>query len=389
MSLHTAQNDAETDNQRRDRTVVRIENLKKTFDGGETVAVDDVSFEVGANQITGFLGPSGCGKTTTLRCIAGVETPDSGTIHINDQKVFSDETNLNPEERDLGMVYQNYAIWPHLTVYENVAYPLRYADDIPKSEYEERVMNILELVQIEELRDSPATDLSGGQQQRTALARAVVHDPDIVLLDEPLSNLDVKLRNTMRKEIQRLQYELDLTMIYVTHDQEEAFFLADDILIMDNGRLVEKGPPAELYASPQKAFTRGFVGRWNELNGEVVGDSEIKTNLFTLEGVDFDVPRGESVLCYIRPTDIEVTSEGAEPGDDYTRIEGTIISEGLLGELYEVTVDLADTADIDADISRNTELTIHTLEHANYTRGEQLTAHIDPENVQVYLRGDR
>ena len=383
MSLDTVSDEATPEN------IVEVAGLVKTFDDGETVAVDDVSFAVGRNQITGLLGPSGCGKTTTLRCIAGVERPDAGTISINGRTVVSEGTNLDPESRNLGMVYQNYAIWPHLSVYENVVYPLRYNDDIPKSEYEERVMDILELVQIPELRDTPATDLSGGQQQRTALARAVVHDPDIVLLDEPLSNLDVTLRNTMRKEIQRLQYELGLTMIYVTHDQEEAFFLSDEIVIMNGGKLVEKGPPEDLYSSPREAFTRGFVGRWNELSG-VVEDSTIETPVFDIDVTGRDVPERGAVRCYIRPTDIEIDRDGDEASvpATHSRIDGTVVSEGLLGELYEVTIDISDTAG-GANIDRQQELTVHTLDHLRYARGTDVSVYLNPEAVQVYPAGDR
>lgn len=370
--------------------IVEVDGLVKTFDDGETVAVDDVSFDVGRNQITGLLGPSGCGKTTTLRCIAGVERPDSGTISINDRTVVSDSINLDPESRNLGMVYQNYAIWPHLSVYDNVVYPLKYTDDIPKSEYDDRVMEILELVQIPELRDTPATDLSGGQQQRTALARAVVHDPDIVLLDEPLSNLDVTLRNTMRKEIQRLQYELGLTMIYVTHDQEEAFFLSDEIVIMNGGRLVEKGPPEDLYSSPREAFTRGFVGRWNEITG-VVDSSTIETDVFDLDVTGIDLPDERSVRCYIRPTDITIhkNRDEIQVPDNCTRVDGTVISEGLLGELYEVTIDISGSSDQDTGIDREKELTIHTLDHLRYERGADISVHIDPAGVQIYAAGER
>jgi iron(III) transport system ATP-binding protein len=239
--------------------------LVKSFQGakGEVRALRGVSFEVSKGQLFTLLGPSGCGKTTTLRCIAGLEQPLEGEISVNDRTVFSafNGTFVPPEQRRIGMVFQSYAIWPHMTVFQNVAYPL--ASDLSRRELASRVEQILERLSLGGLADRLAPNLSGGQQQRVALARALVAQPEVLLLDEPLSNLDAKLREQMRFELKALHESLNITTVYVTHDQEEALALSDKIGLMHEGALLEVGAPTELYLRPAHRITADFLGTSN------------------------------------------------------------------------------------------------------------------------------
>jgi len=245
--------------------VIRIKDLVKSFQGakGEVRALRGVSFEVTKGQLFTLLGPSGCGKTTTLRCIAGLEQPLEGEISVNDRTVFSASNGIfvPPEQRRIGMVFQSYAIWPHMTVFQNVAYPL--ASGLSRRELASRVEQILVRLSLGGLADRLAPNLSGGQQQRVALARALVAQPEVLLLDEPLSNLDAKLREQMRLELKALHESLNITTVYVTHDQEEALALSDRIGLMHEGALLEVGAPTELYLRPAHRITADFLGTSN------------------------------------------------------------------------------------------------------------------------------
>jgi iron(III) transport system ATP-binding protein len=251
--------------------VIRIKDLVKTFEGarGEVRALRGVSFEVSKGQLFTLLGPSGCGKTTTLRCIAGLEQPLEGDIWVNDRPVFSasNRTFVPPEQRHIGMVFQSYAIWPHMTVFQNVAYPL--ASGMSRRELSGRVDQVLERLGLDGLADRLAPNLSGGQQQRVALARALVAEPEVLLLDEPLSNLDAKLREQMRFELKALHESLEITTVYVTHDQEEALALSDQIGLMHEGALLEVGAPTALYLRPAHRITADFLGTANFVPVEV------------------------------------------------------------------------------------------------------------------------
>jgi iron(III) transport system ATP-binding protein len=242
---------------------VRFEQIEKLF--GNTAAVHELSFEIREGEFFSILGPSGCGKTTTLRMAAGFEQPDRGRIWFDDEDV----TTLPPEHRNTGMVFQNYALFPHLTVFENVAFGLR-ARQRPQNEINERVAAALDLVEMRELQNRPVTQLSGGQQQRVALARAIAVQPKILLLDEPLSNLDAQLRRSTRSELKNLQRRLGITTIYVTHDQEEALALSDRMLVMQKGRAQQIGPPEEIYRTPANLFVMSFIGASNTLAGEII-----------------------------------------------------------------------------------------------------------------------
>ncbi|HKY28919.1 MAG TPA: ABC transporter ATP-binding protein [Pyrinomonadaceae bacterium] len=259
-------------------TILSLDNISKKFDS--TLAVQNVSLAVERGEFFGLLGPSGCGKTTTLRMIAGLERPDSGTIHFEDQNI----TNLSPERRGFGMVFQNYALFPHLNVFENVAFGLR-ARHKPKTEIAERVSSALELVQLPGYERRRVDELSGGQQQRVAIARAMAIEPALLLFDEPLSNLDVTLREETRSELRELVNRLGLTAVYVTHDQEEAFALCDRISVMMNGRILQTGKPRELYEHPAQISVARFLGRNNLIRVMRLSSSKAAVGEFkTLEG---------------------------------------------------------------------------------------------------------
>jgi iron(III) transport system ATP-binding protein len=247
---------------------VRATGLVKTF--GAVTAVNDLSFEARAGEFLTLLGPSGCGKTTTLRLVAGLERPDRGEIYVGDRLISSASSRLfvPPERRGMGMVFQSYAIWPHMTVFENVAFPLQELR-VSRAEIRERVMTILSTVGLGELHARPAPMLSGGQQQRVALARALVSNPEVLLLDEPLSNLDARLREEMRFELREMQARLGITSIFVTHDQAEAMTLSDRIVVMNAGRIEQEGSPEDVYQRPSTRFVMDFLGRANHLPARI------------------------------------------------------------------------------------------------------------------------
>jgi len=365
---------------------LEVRGLEKRF--GDEFELSGVDVTVGTDEIVALLGPSGCGKTTVLRCIAGVEAPDGGEIRVGGETVYGDGRASPPEDRGLGMVYQNYAVWPHKTVYENVVFPLEHAPhEVPRGEYEARVDEVLELMEIADVKESPATNLSGGQQQRTALARALVHDPDLLLLDEPLSNLDRELRKQMRYELQRIQHELGVSVLYVTHDQEEAFYLADRVLVMNDGAVVERNAPRELYQRPQSAFTRRFVGVRNRFRGSIDrtldGERVVRTDLvdFPLSNADY-VSDGAGngagdVVCFLRPDEITVGQFAGEV-DGRIELTGTVAAEGILGDRYEMTVVFDDT---------DAELIVHTESYREFERGDEISVQFQPKQLQVYADG--
>src|SRR5437867_1917113 len=253
--------------------MLKVEGLFTEYpnERGQIVrAAQDVSFEVPRGKLFTLLGPSGCGKTTTLRSIAGLEKPISGEIAIDGRVVYSSSKGIfvAPNKRNFGMVFQSYAIWPHMNVFQNVAFPLEVRR-LSRKEIRERVERVLTAVQLDHLVNREATKLSGGQQQRLALARALVMEPQLLLLDEPLSNLDAKLRDAMRTELKRLQRELSLTTVYVTHDQSEALALSHEIAVMNEGRIIQVGTPRQIYEQPHDKFVADFVGTTNFIGGTV------------------------------------------------------------------------------------------------------------------------
>jgi iron(III) transport system ATP-binding protein len=306
-------------------------------DRGQVVrAAQDVSFDVPAGKLFTLLGPSGCGKTTTLRSIAGLERPVAGEIRVGNEVVSSKDVFVPPNRRGLGMVFQSYAIWPHMTVFENAAFPLRVSNTFSK----EKVMRVLRTVALEDLAEREATKLSGGQQQRLALARALVMEPRLLLLDEPLSNLDAKLRERMRFELKRLQRELGITTVYVTHDQSEALALSHSIAVMNAGRIEQIGSPRDIYERPRNRFVADFVGSTNFLEARVLGrDGEFYRVSSPIGGMKVHAadPLGadEIVTVSVRPEDISLSES---PQDGENAWEGTVYQKVFLGESVDFQV---------------------------------------------------
>jgi iron(III) transport system ATP-binding protein len=289
--------------------VLTVEALHKTYttDRGGVQAVEDVSFVVEDGRFYTLLGPSGCGKTTTLRCIAGLERPEGGTVTLDGVALSGAGHFVPPYERELGMVFQSYAIWPHMSVFENVAFPLRVGKVRPGSaEVKRRVEEALTLVGLEGLEDRPAPQLSGGQQQRLALARALVRSPKLLLLDEPLSNLDAKLRERMRIELRELQRRLRITTVYVTHDQGEALFLSHRVAVMQQGRIVQEAAPRDIYAQPSSPFVADFVGLGTFLEGEATADGVRALGSVVRCALPSDLPPGTRALLVVRPESVRV-----------------------------------------------------------------------------------
>ena len=336
-------------------TVLRLDGVTKLF--GALPAVDRVSLEVARGEIFTLLGPSGCGKTTTLRLVAGLERPDGGEITLRDRLVASVPRRafVAPHKRNLGMVFQSYAIWPHMTVFENVAYPLELRG-VRRGAARERVARVLELVGLTGLETRPATLLSGGQMQRLALCRALVYEPDLLLLDEPFSNLDAKLREQMRIELKLLQRRLGITVLFVTHDQIEALSLSDRIAVMQGGRVEQVGAPRDLYERPAAPFVRDFLGQTVILRGVVKELDPVSGTVAvamdgplagaTLRGrsaPDAALAAGALVHVAIRPEDIEVTRAATPEATalpESNTLLGTIDTLLFVGDRFEARVAL-------------------------------------------------
>jgi len=328
--------------------LITIENLSKHFrtPEGDLHAVDDISFEVARGQFFSLVGPSGCGKSTTLRMIAGLERPTRGSIEISDRVVYSssDRTFVPANKRSIGMVFQSYAVWPHMTVFSNVAYPLK-VQRVAKATIRKKVHAALELVGLAGLEDRPSSRLSGGQQQRVALARAIVHEPQLLLLDEPLSNLDAQLRKQMRAEIKGLQERIGVTTIFVTHDQEEALSMSDEVAILDAGKIRQVGRPEEIYHAPTTQFTAAFVGNINLVDGRkdspvTAGVNELMTPMGPLKATlatdDDSFGNGQQFTVGIRPELIEIRASGA-PSTENT-FDGSVTRLMFLGDSIECHV---------------------------------------------------
>jgi len=330
--------------------VIEVKSLVKIYADGANAgvrAVNAVSFNVEDGRFYTLLGPSGCGKTTTLRCIAGLERANGGEIIVAGNKVYSnaDGTFVPAYRRPIGMVFQSYAIWPHLTVFENVAFPLRVGKQRFNSDsIRKKVHTALEQVELADYQDRMATQLSGGQQQRLALARALVREPQVLLLDEPLSNLDAKLRERMRFELRELQRRLRITTLYVTHDQIEALSMSNKIAIMNAGEIIQEGAPREVYLQPKSQFVANFIGSTNQLSGQVSkietdGSGEVRTkdgmvNCMMLEGLSV----GSNVVVVVRPESINVHVE--KPAHDGNIIEGKVGAAMFLGEYLDCAIEL-------------------------------------------------
>jgi iron(III) transport system ATP-binding protein len=351
---------------------IEIRNLFKRFKN--VVAVNHIELEVNKGEMLTLLGPSGCGKTTTLRCIAGLEKPEEGDILIDGEPMLS-EGFVHPSKRGIGMVFQNYAVWPHMKVYKNIVYGLKI-QKIPKREIEERAQQVLELVGLSGLEDRYPGQLSGGQQQRVALARALVGNPKVLLLDEPLSNLDAKLREKMRFEIKSLVRRMGITSVYVTHDQAEAMVISDRVSVMNAGDIVQVGTPEEIYKKPVNRFVADFIGTTNFIPGEI--SELLKERELAYVRTEF----GQKMLCKIpdpamastnnkvnisiRPEDIEVFTEPTQDRDNL--FKGTIMHRAYLGNFlyFFVNVD-------------STMIRVQAPYDMTQKEGEELFLFLDPE----------
>lgn len=320
-------------------------------DGKKVVrAARDISFNVPEGKLFTLLGPSGCGKTTTLRSIAGLERPVGGTIDVANSPVFSFAKGIfvAPSQRNFGMVFQSYAIWPHMNVFENVAFPLRVGKArYSKAQMEEKVGRVLQVVALDDFAGREATRLSGGQQQRLALARALVMEPRLLLLDEPLSNLDAKLRDLMRFELKRLQRELNLTTLYVTHDQQEALALSHQIAVMKDGQIIQLGTPREIYETPNSRFVADFIGATNFIDCTVLGKSEGqlavdspagRLNVAGAEAMHV----GDKLTISVRPENVHLVEPDKAEGLSGNVLEGVVDSKVFLGEFVDYIVQVGD-----------------------------------------------
>jgi spermidine/putrescine transport system ATP-binding protein len=320
---------------------VRLDHVTKSF--GETLAVDDLSLEIWRGEFFSMLGPSGCGKTTTLRMIGGFEEPTSGTVYLGDQDV----TNLPPFKRNVNTVFQNYALFPHLTIYENVAFGLR-RKKVPDADIRSQVAAMLDLVELPGFELRKPTMLSGGQQQRVALARALINHPQVLLLDEPLGALDLKLRKQMQIELKRIQTEVGITFIYVTHDQEEAMTMSDRIAVMRAGRIEQLGDPESLYERPQTAFVAGFLGVSNLLEGEIAGHEAGMVSIRLKDGTVIKAPATDEgqreVRLGVRPEKLRVSAaiDGHSPGTDVNEVDGTVLDASYIGVSTQYLVETRD-----------------------------------------------
>ena len=307
---------------------LRLERLTKRF--GTASAVDGIDLLVPPGQVMSLLGPSGCGKTTTLRMVAGLERPSDGRILVGEEVVSGEGRHLPPEARGMGMVFQSYAVWPHMTVFDNVAFPLRQRR-APK--LRERVTAMLETVQLAHLAARFPNELSGGQQQRVALARALVAEPRVLLLDEPLSNLDARLREELRTEIRRLQQTLGVTALFVTHDQAEALAMSDTICVMRAGRIEQTGTPQSVFSRPANRFVAEFMGWRNLLPGRQAEAGGFALGDYTVR-LATAAPVADGAWLAVRPEDIELQAEG-EPG-----LAATVLTAAFQGQFSELTLDL-------------------------------------------------
>ncbi len=353
---------------------IKIENLYKKF--GHVVAVDHVNLEIKQGEIITLLGPSGCGKTTTLRCIAGLEKPEEGDVIIDGKPMFS-QGFVPPSQRGIGMVFQNYAIWPHLRVFDNVAYGLKL-QNLPRTVIHEKVEEALTAVGLSGMEKRYPGQLSGGQQQRVALARALVRHPKVLLLDEPLSNLDAKLRERMRFEIKSLVRRLHITAVYVTHDQAEAMVISDRIAVMETGKIVQLGVPEDIYKKPANRFVADFIGTTNFIAGSLVevqldkGKAYLQTDfgriLCTLAD-SFQVPSDSTVQASIRPEEIEIIPSATQKENVF---RATIAHRAYLGNFLYIFV----TID-------NTLLRVQVPYNLSQKEGEEIIIYLNPEKCMI------
>jgi ABC-type Fe3+/spermidine/putrescine transport system ATPase subunit len=347
---------------------VVLKEITKRF--GDVLAAGDINLEINDGEFFTFLGPSGCGKTTTLRMIAGLEYPDAGRLFFNEE----DMTNLPTFKRNTGMVFQNYALWPHMSVFDNIAYGLKVRK-VSKEEAKNRVQKVINLVNLAGLESRYPTQLSGGQQQRVALARALVIEPRVLLLDEPLSNLDAKLRLRMREEIKELQKRLKITTIYVTHDQEEAMVISDRIAIQNKGRIRQVGSPTAIYNRPQSLFIATFIGGGSLLEGVAgkVGTTiQVKINDITIQGLpssdEQKIKKGDKVACVLRPENFVLE----KPKTASNQLQGIVEWTAFVGSRTDVRINIHER-----------RLLVHAPPDVEIPVGKEITFYIPQEDTII------
>lgn len=346
------------------KKIIELKNITKSFDG--EVVLDHIDLDIYDNEFLTLLGPSGCGKTTTLRLIGGFTTPDEGDIIFMGENI----NELPPYKRNVNTVFQRYALFPHLNVFENVAFPLR-EKKVPRDEIDQRVNDMLSMVALTGFEHRSVTSLSGGQQQRVAIARALISRPKVLLLDEPLAALDLKLRKDMQQELKKIQKAMGITFVFVTHDQEEALSMSDTVVVMSEGRIQQIGTPIDIYNEPQNAFVADFIGESNILDGVMLADYKVNFSGHTFDCVDAGFEKRENVDVVIRPEDVDIVSE--EKG----MLKGVVTSVTFLGVHYEIIVDIGgikwmiqttDFVDVDEHIGLYIEPdAIHIMKKSEYS----------------------
>jgi iron(III) transport system ATP-binding protein len=355
-----------------------LQNLTKRF--GAAAAVDDISLAVADGALVTLLGPSGCGKTTTLRLIAGFVEPDAGAIHLHGRRISEPGRSLPPEDRNMAMIFQSYALWPHMTVAENVGYGLRLRR-MGRADQEARVRRMLDVVRLGEIAHRYPAELSGGQQQRVALARALVVEPETLLLDEPLSNLDAGLREEMRYEIRRLHDAFRTTSVYVTHDQAEAMTTADMIVVMNKGRIEQAGPPEEVFRRPDSEFVARFLGGTNILRGHHEGGGMIRFDGFALRAGD-GTPAGGETSVSIRPHEIGLADEGALGGENV--LPATVVRATFLGATRDVLASIDRPGQSRA--GEAPQLRVSLPAACRVEAGERIVLRLPPEHCRALPR---
>ncbi len=346
-------------------TAIELKGITKTYKGEKQAAVCNVSLKVKRGSIITLLGPSGCGKTTTLRLIAGFERPESGEIYVGGQLMAGEKTWVSAEKRKIGMVFQDYALFPHLNVEENIGFGYRGKDK------KERVQEVLELVNLHGFERKGVHHLSGGQQQRVALARALAKRPEVILLDEPFSNLDTNLKQTMRNEVKRILKKANATGILVSHDQKDALAISDEIVVMKDGIIQQKGSPKKIYQFPNNAFVAGFVGESNMMRGIVLpGKRWIATDIGKIPCNQYHIiSEGEEVLISLRPSGFEITEEG--------EIEGMVESFSYVGEYLEARVGVS------SEKKEKISLLVYVHPNENLKQGDLLKLRVSANFVSV------
>ena len=343
--------------------IIELRHISKVYSDNGFKAVDDFNLEVKRGEFVTFLGPSGCGKTTTLRMIAGFEMPTSGEILLNGEDI----SQLPANKRPINTVFQRYALFPHMNIYDNIAFGLKLKK-LPKEEIRKKVKRVLDIVDLEGFENRKISTLSGGQQQRIAIARALVNEPEILMLDEPLGALDLKMRQEMQLELKHMHDELGITFIYVTHDQEEALTMSDKIVVLSEGRIQQIGTPEDIYNEPQNAFVADFIGESNIFKGIMTGHMKVRFCGGEFMGMD-DVAEGTLVDVVVRPEDVIIT----KPEDGV--VEGEVVSVIFKGMHYEVTVE-----------SGKYEMVITTTKC--YSVGERIGMKLEPDGIHIMLAED-